>query len=129
VNCETDFVASTDAFKTFARDIALHIVGTGPQYIRREDIPQSVIDHELSVQVARAIEEGKPEDKAKMIAEGRMAKFYEELCLMEQGFYKDEKKTIADLLKATVAEVGESIEIRRFSRFQLGEGAQSEEQE
>ncbi len=122
VNCETDFVANTDAFRTFAREIALHIISNNPQYVRREDVPQSVIDHERAVQTARAVEEGKPADKAAMIAEGRMNKFFEEICLMEQGFYKDEKKTIEQLLKETVAEVGESIEIRRFARYQLGEG-------
>jgi elongation factor Ts len=129
VNCETDFVANTDAFKAFAKDIAFHIISNAPQYVKREDIPQSVIDHEKSVQTARAIEEGKPADKADMIAEGRMNKFYEEICLMEQGFYKDDKKKIADLLKEVVSEVGESIEIRRFARYQLGEGADTSGEE
>jgi elongation factor Ts len=127
VNCETDFVANTETFRNFAREIALHIISNNPRYVRREDIPQSVIDHERAVQTARALEEGKPADKAAMIAEGRMNKFFEEVCLMEQGFYKDEKKTIEQLLKETVAEVGESIEIRRFARYQLGEGADSGE--
>lgn len=125
VNCETDFVAETDKFRAFAKDIAFHIISNNPQYVKREDIPQDVIAHELSVQTARAIEEGKPADKAAMIAEGRMNKFYEEMCLMEQDFYKDEKKKVGDLLKETVSEVGESIEIRRFARYQLGEGTQS----
>jgi elongation factor Ts len=128
VNCETDFVANTEAFRNFAREIALHIISNNPQYVRREDVPQSVIDHERAVQTARALEEGKPADKAAMIAEGRMNKFFEEVCLMEQGFYKDEKKTIEQLLKETVAEVGESIEIRRFARYQLGEGTDSGEE-
>ncbi len=128
VNCETDFVANTDAFRTFAREIALHIISNNPQYVKREDVPQSVIDHERAVQTARAVEEGKPADKAAMIAEGRMNKFFEEICLMEQGFYKDEKKTIEQLLKETVAEVGESIVIRRFARFQLGEGTENGEE-
>jgi len=127
VNCETDFVANTETFRNFAREIALHIISNNPRYVRREDVPQSVIDHERAVQTARALEEGKPADKAAMIAEGRMNKFFEEVCLMEQGFYKDEKKTIEQLLKETVAEVGESIEIRRFARYQLGEGADSGE--
>jgi elongation factor Ts len=128
VNCETDFVANTDAFRTFAREIALHIISNNPQYVKREDVPQSVIDHERAVQTARAVEEGKPADKAAMIAEGRMNKFFEEICLMEQGFYKDEKKTIEQLLKETVAEVGESIVIRRFARYQLGEGTENGEE-
>lgn len=129
VNCETDFVANTEAFKTFAKEIAYHIISNRPEYVRREDIPQSVIDHERSVQTARAVEEGKPADKATMIAEGRMNKFYEEICLMEQGFYKDEKKTIADLVKETVGTVGESIVIRRFARYELGENADEANEE
>jgi elongation factor Ts len=128
VNCETDFVANTDAFKAFAKEIAYHIISAAPQYVRREDIPQSVVDREREIQTARAIEEGKPADKAAMIAEGRMNKFFEEVCLMEQGFYKDEKKKISELLKETVAELGESIEIRRFARYQLGEGADGGEE-
>lgn len=129
VNCETDFVANTDAFKGFAKDIAFHIISNAPQYVKREDIPQSVIDHEKSVQTARAIEEGKPADKAAMIAEGRMNKFFEEICLMEQGFYKDEKKKISDLLKEVVSEIGESVEIRRFARYELGEGMEESGEE
>lgn len=126
VNCETDFVANTEAFRAFARDIALHIISLAPQYVRREDIPAEVIEHERAIQVARAIEEGKPAERAAQIAEGRLNKFFEEMCLMEQSFYKDEKKTIQQLLQETVAEVGESIEIRRFARYVLGEGTQQD---
>lgn len=126
VNCETDFVANTDAFRKFARDIAMHIISVAPQYVRREEIPAEVIEHERGIQTARAIEEGKPADRAAQIAEGRLNKFFEELCLLEQGFYKDEKKTVQQVLQETVAEVGESIEIRRFARYALGEGAQEE---
>ncbi len=126
VNCETDFVANTEAFRAFARDIALHIISLAPQYVRREDIPAEVIEHERAIQVARAIEEGKPAERAAQIAEGRLNKFFEEMCLMEQSFYKDEKKTIQQLLQETVAEVGESIEIRRFARYVLGEDTQQD---
>ncbi len=129
VNCETDFVANTDAFKAFAKDIAFHIISSNPSYVKREDIPQSVLDQELSFQTARAVEEGKPADKAAMIAEGRMKKFIEDSCLMEQGFYKDEKKKVSELLREVVGTVGESIEIRRFARYQLGEGKVSGEEE
>jgi elongation factor Ts len=127
VNCETDFVANSEPFKEFARELAIHIVGMSPEYVRREDVPAEVIEKERQIQTARAIEEGKPADRAAQIAEGRMNKFFEEMCLLEQGFYKDEKKTIQQLLQETVATVGESIEIRRFARFALGEGGDAEE--
>lgn len=124
INCETDFVAKNETFAQFARDVAMHIVGVSPKYIRREEIPAEELEHERKIQIARAIEEGKPADRAEQIAEGRLNKFIEELCLMEQPFYKDEKKTIKQLLQETVATVGESIEIRRFARFALGENAE-----
>jgi len=121
VNCETDFVANTDAFKTFAKDVALHIANLAPRYIKREEVPQSVIDEETEMQRRRAIEEGKPENVAQKVAEGRMGKFYEEIVLLEQPFIRDDKVTIEDLRKQVVAEVGENVVIRRFSRFELGE--------
>lgn len=128
VNCETDFVAKTSAFQTFAKDVALHIVSSAPQYVRREEVPQNVIDHERQIQTNRAIEEGKPAAIAEKVAEGRMAKFYEEIVLMEQPFFKDEKKTVQQVLQEVVAEVGESIEIRRFARYALGEGTEAGEE-
>jgi elongation factor Ts len=121
VNCETDFVANTDRFRTFARDIALHIANFAPKYVRREDVPESVISAERQFQLGRAIEEGKPEAVAAKMVEGRMNKFFEEIVLMEQPFFKDDSKTIAQLLSEVVADVGESSVIRRFSRFALGE--------
>ena len=121
VNCETDFVAATDAFKGFCKDIAMHIASMNPAYIRREDVPQSVIDYEQEIQMHRAMDEGKPESIAAKIAEGRMNKFYEDVVLMEQTLFKDDEKTIADLLQETVAELGESIQIARFARFELGQ--------
>jgi len=121
VNCETDFVANTDAFKTFAKDVALHIANLAPRFIKREEVPQSVIDEETEMQRRRAIEEGKPENVAQKVAEGRMGKFYEEIVLLEQPFIRDDKVTIEDLRKQVVAEVGENVVIRRFSRFELGE--------
>ncbi len=121
VNCETDFVANTEQFRAFAKDVALHIANLNPEYIKREDVPEAVVEAERQIQRRRALEEGKPEAVADKIVDGRMGKFFEDLVLMEQPFLKDDSKTIAQLLAELVAEVGESIEIRRFSRMALGE--------
>lgn len=121
VNCETDFVANTEQFRTFVRDIALHVANLNPEYIRREDVPVAVVEAERQIQRRRALEEGKPEAVADKIVSGRMDKFFEEIVLLEQSFLKDEDKTIQQLLSETVASLGESIEIRRFARFALGE--------
>lgn len=122
VNCETDFVANTDRFREFARDLALHIANLAPQYVRREDVPAAAVEAERQILLRRTIEEGKPEAVAEKIVEGRMSKFYEEIVLLEQSFLKDDNKTIAQLLAETVAAIGESVEIRRFARFAVGEG-------
>jgi len=121
VNCETDFVANTDQFQQFSRDVALQIANLAPQYVRREDVPESVIQAERDIQLRRAMDEGKPQNVAEKIVDGRMNKFFEEIVLMEQPFIKDDAKTISQLLAETVAAVGERIEIRRFARFALGE--------
>lgn len=123
VNCETDFVANTDRFREFARDLALHIANLAPQYVRREDVPASVVEAERAILLRRTIEEGKPENVAEKIVEGRLNKFYEDIVLMEQTFLKDDSKTVAQLLSEVVADIGESIEIRRFARFAVGEDA------
>lgn len=123
VNCETDFVANTPRFQQFTKDIAMHIANMKPEYIRREDVPEAVIAAEHALQVRRAVEEGKPENIAEKVAEGRMSKFFSEIVLMEQVFIKDDNKTIEELLKEAVAELGESIVISRFARFALGENA------
>lgn len=127
VNCETDFVAKTDKFKQFARSIAKHIAGINPQFVRREDVPQTLIDAEHQIQVNRAVEEGKKPEIAAKVAEGRMNKFFEDIVLLEQPFFMDESKTIQQLLQEAVAELGESIQIRRFTRFALGEGVETED--
>lgn len=121
VNCETDFVANTDQFRSFAKDIALHVANLNPEYVRREDIPEAVVEAERQLQRRRALEEGKPEAVAEKIVTGRMDKFFQEIVLLEQPFLKDDDKTIQQLLSEVVAELGESIEIRRFARFALGE--------
>jgi elongation factor Ts len=119
VNCETDFVANTDNFRRFAKDIALHIANMNPEYLRAEDVPEAVVQAEKEMQLRRVLEEGKPQNVADKIVEGRMKKFYEEICLMEQSFVKDDAKTINQLLQETVAAVGERVEIRRFARFAI----------
>ena len=123
VNCETDFVANTEQFQAFAKDVAMHVATMRPQYVNREDVPEELVQAEHDLQVRRAIEEGKPENIAAKVAEGRMNKFFEEIVLMEQAFIKDDSRTVADLLQEVVAGVGESIQINRFARFEIGEDA------
>ena len=121
LNCETDFVAKTPDFKQLAHDIAMQIAAMNPQYIGREDIEKSVIDKEIDIYTTQAVNEGKPANIAEKIAQGRLDKFYQEVCLMEQSFIKDSGKTIKDLLDEATGKVGEKVVIRRYKRFQLGE--------
>ncbi|MFW5748086.1 MAG: translation elongation factor Ts [Chloroflexota bacterium] len=125
VNCETDFVAATDAFQSFAKDVALHIANMAPAYLTREAVPAEVIEAERKMQMRILKEDpkntSKPDDILEKIIEGRMTKWFEEIVLMEQPFIKDDSKTIADLLAETVAEIGESVQVARFARFALGE--------
>jgi len=121
VNCETDFVANTDKFQAFARNVALHIANLAPEYVTREDVPEAVVKAERELQLRRISEEGKPPQVAEKIVEGRMNKFFEEIVLMEQTFLMDDSMNVTQALAQTVAEVGESIQIRRFARFALGE--------
>lgn len=120
VNCETDFVAATAPFKAFAKDIAMHIANMNPRYVRREDVPAEVVEAEKGVQMERALGEGKPPHIADKIVAGRMNKWYEDIVLLEQGFIKDDDKTVSQVLQETVAEVGETINIGRFQRFAIG---------
>ena len=119
VNCETDFVANTDAFKKFAKEVALHVANLNPQYVKREDVPAELVESERQVLLARTLNEGKKPEVAEKIVAGRLDKFYQDIVLMEQPWLKDDSKTISQLLAETVAEVGESIEIRRFARFEI----------
>lgn len=123
VNCETDFVASAEVFRTFAHDISLQVAATSPQWVREEDLPQDVLDHEAEIARNRALEEGKPEKILDRIIEGRLRKFKEEAVLMMQPFIKDEDKTIEQYLHETVASLGENIVIRRFTRWEVGESS------
>lgn len=122
VNCETDFVANTDEFKAFVKDIAMQISASNPRYVRREEVPQEDLDKEREILRAQALNEGKPEKIVEKMVDGRIAKYYEEFCLMEQSFIKDPDKTIAALLNEKIGKIGENISIRRFQRFELGEG-------
>ena len=121
VNCETDFVAATDQFQSFAKDVAMHIANMNPMYVKREDVPDDLVAAESGIQMERALEEGKPEHIAEKIVAGRLNKWYEEIVLMEQAFIKDDDKTISRYLQETVAEVGETINIGRFQRFAIGD--------
>ncbi len=123
VNCETDFVARTEQFRTFAHDLALHIAATNPRYMDVTDVPADVLESEKSIARNRALQEGKPEKILDKIVDGRIEKFYQEVCLLKQPFVKDESVTITDLLKATISLIGENIIIRRFARWELGEAA------
>jgi elongation factor Ts len=127
VNCETDFVSRNDQFKAFVHDVAMHIAAAAPLYIRREDVPGEVLEHEKSIYMAQAAASGKPEQIQAKMAEGRIDKFYKEVCLMEQPFVKDPDLTINELLGAQVAKLGENIKISRFTRYVLGESASTEE--
>ena len=128
VNCETDFVAKTDAFKELAKDIAMHIAATNPSYLKREEVPTAELEHEQAVLAEQARNEGKPEKNIEKMVAGRIEKYYKEVCLMEQPFVKDPDKTISDLITESIAKIGENISIRRFSRYQLGEGIEKKEE-
>jgi elongation factor Ts len=121
VNCESDFVARTDDFQELVRDIAMHIAAADPQFVRKEDVTQAAIDKETEIQRARALNEGKPEKMVDKIVEGRMAKFYEEICLYEQPFVKENTITIDQLIKTKIAKLGENITVSRFARFKVGD--------
>jgi elongation factor Ts len=122
INCETDFVAKTGDFQTFVKNIAMHIAATNPQYIRREEIPPEVLEGENRIYRSQAVDSGKPEKVIDKIVQGKLERFYSEVCLLEQTYVKDSDLTIKEVLDAMIAKVGENINIRRFSRFQLGEG-------
>ena len=126
MNCETDFVARTDEFQQLVHDVAMHIAATDPQFIRKEDISEEALENEKQVQRARALQEGKPEHVIEKIIEGRMGKFYEEICLLEQPFVKDSAVTIGELIASKIAQLGENITVSRMSRFKVGEAGSAE---
>lgn len=121
VNCETDFVARNETFRDMVHDIAMHIAAASPLFVSAEDIPQEVLEQEREIYRARALQEGKPEKVLDKIVEGRLKKYYEEVCLLDQPFVKDPEITVGELVQRTIAAVGENIVVRRFVRYQLGE--------
>lgn len=122
VNCETDFVAKTDKFKELCHDIAMHIAASNPEFISRDEVSEELIEKEKSILRAQALNEGKPEKIVEKMVEGRIDKFFKEVCLLEQDFIKDPDITIQDLVTQNIATIGENISIRRFARFEMGEG-------
>lgn len=137
VNSETDFVAKNEEFKTFVRDMAMQVAASKPRYVTKDEVPQADIDHEREFLIHQAMmenaEKNIPEDKSRMIAEkkveGRMEKFYEEYCLLDQPFIREPKKTVSDILTDLIAKIGENIKIRRFVRYEVGEGLEKREED
>ncbi len=123
VNCETDFVAKTEQFRTFVHDLALHVAAANPKYLDVAQVPAEVVEGEKTIARNKAIQDGRPEKALEKIVEGRLEKFYQENCLLRQPFVKDETVTIEALLKQTIAAVGENVIIRRFARWERGEAA------
>lgn len=128
VNCETDFVARNEMFKNLVHDIALHIAALAPLYISKEDVPKDVLDKEKELYKKQALNEGKPENIVEKIAEGKLKKYYEENCLLEQLFVKDSDKNIGDLVKENIAKIGENIVIKRFVRYVVGQKGVGQEE-
>ena len=122
VNCETDFVAKTDSFKQFVRDMAMHVAAAKHSYVSRDEVPEAVLEREKNIYRAAALNEGKPEKIVDRIVEGRLERFFKEVCLLEQPYIKDPDKTVQEVLQELIAQIGENITIRRFARFERGEG-------
>ena len=121
VNCETDFVARTPEFQAFVKDIAMQVAAEDPKYLSRDQVPEPVLKQEREIYRAQALAEGKPEKVVDKIVEGRLGKFYQAVCLLDQSFVRDDQKTVEELRREVAAQVGEHVVIRRFVRFQLGE--------
>jgi len=121
VNCETDFVARNDEFQEFTKEVAMQIAAANPTYVTEADVPEDIINKEKEIMKAQVIESGKPDNIADKIVEGKISKYFEENCLVNQIYIRDTKRKISDLLSELIAKVGENIKIRRFERFQLGE--------
>jgi len=121
VNCETDFVARNESFQELAKNLAIHIAMANPQFVRREEVPEAVVEAERGALTAEARAEGKPESIIEKMIEGRLKKFYSEICLLDQAYIKDDSKSIDQLIKESIATIGENIQIGRFSRIAIGE--------
>lgn len=122
VNCETDFVAKTPEFHSFVRDLAMQVAAANPQYLSRTEVPAVIIEHEREILRAQALNEGKPEKIVDKMVDGRVEKFYKDNCLLEQTFIKDPDKSVTDVVNAQISKIGENIVVRRFVRYQMGEG-------
>ena len=129
VNCETDFVARGDEFKVLARDIGMQIAAANPLYLNKEDVPAEVLQHEKDILKAQALNEGKPEKIVEKMVEGRIEKYYKEVCLMDQPFVKDPDISVRDLILNKTAKLGERIVIRRFTRYELGAGIEKKQED
>ncbi|BCJ85293.1 translation elongation factor Ts [Effusibacillus dendaii] len=127
VNCETDFVAKTEEFRSFVKDVAMHIAAAKPQYVRREEVPGDVVEKEKEILRAQTLNEGKPANIVDKIVEGRIDKFFKDTCLLEQEFVKNPDQTIQELLNEQISKIGENISIRRFARFEMGEGLEKKQ--
>lgn len=128
INSETDFVSKNDRFKEFANDIAMQVAASAPKYVSREDVPEEEVAKEKEFLKTQALNEGKPEHIVEKMVEGRLEKYFGKICLLEQPFIKDGDLTIQDLLTKTIAGIGENLSIRRFSRFEVGEGLEKKEE-
>lgn len=124
VNCETDFVGRNEDFQRFVREVAMHIAATNPRYVSRDEVPAEEIEKEREILAAQIAQEGKPKEVAQRIVEGRIGKFYKEICLLEQPYVKESDKSVEQVVNEITARIGEKIVVRRFTRFQLGEGIQ-----
>lgn len=125
INCETDFVAKTGDFQEFVKNMAMHIAAANPQFIRREDVPSDILEKEREIYRTQALDSGKPEKVIDKIVEGKLERFYSETCLLEQTYIRDSDVTVKEVLDGMIGKLGENIAIRRFARFQLGEGLSS----
>ncbi|HEX9444771.1 MAG TPA: translation elongation factor Ts [Candidatus Binatia bacterium] len=124
LNCETDFVARTPEFQALLKDVAMQVAAASPRHVRREDVPPEEVEREREIYRRQVLEQGKPEKIADKIVEGKMDRFYSEVCLLEQAFIKDPDRKVGDLLQEAVARIGENIQVRRFMRYQVGEGVE-----
>ncbi len=124
LNCETDFVAMNENFRGLAREIAMHIAASSPEYVRREEVPAAAFEREKAIQIEKTMAEGKPQAIAEKIVTGRMSKWYEDVCLLDQRWFKDDSKSVDQVVKEATSTIGENIQVRRFARFVMGEGLQ-----
>jgi len=129
VNCETDFVARTEGFQQLVKDLSMHIAAFNPLYVKREEVPAEVVAKELEIAKAQVRDGKKPEAILEKIAQGKLEKYYEQVCLLDQAFAKDDKKKVSEVITEAIAKIGENVKVRRFSRFVLGEGIEKKKED